>query len=335
MNKKFVNSFKKNFSELKSIPIIDISPLRNGNEKDKCDIGRQIDEANSNIGFFMIKNTGIDFNFIRQTIDQSEKFFLSDMENKMKCRVDDPPEFKAWGYFPRNREVLERGKDLNKKQKNSYLNDINESFNMQNDNPMAGLPKRIYPDFPPEFKEVFPRYWNECENLSNLLMTGFAYGLNMPEAFFKDKFNYCASALRVLHYPEGVKLKSGQFRASEHTDYGSLTILYSTASGLQVKDRDGNWIDVDVPWEHFVINIGDLMAFWTNDRWVSTPHRVITRDSENPVKRFSLAFFHNPNRDVLVDCIESCRSKNNPAKYKRVVSGDFILQKFKASIGEA
>ncbi len=330
-------SIFKNFStdnKIKSVPIIDLHLLREGNVNDKKAIGKQIDEANKNIGFFMIKNTGIDFKYIHQTLDVCEKFFHSDMDNKMLCRVDNPPENKAWGYFPRNREILERGKDFKAKGKNTYLNDINESFNMQNDNPNAGFPKRILPDNPVEFKDNLPAYWKKCENLAGILMEGFAYGLDLPHNFFNDKFTNCGSALRVLHYPKGVKLEPGQFRASEHTDYGSLTILYSTAPGLQVKDRQGNWIDVEVPDGHFVINIGDLMAFWTNDRWVSTPHRVISRDNENPEKRFSLVFFHNPNVDAVVDCIPSCHSESNPKKYERVISGDFIANKFKASIGE-
>jgi isopenicillin N synthase-like dioxygenase len=130
-------------------------------------------------------------------------------------------------------------------------------------------------------------------------------------------------------------LQQGQFRASEHTDYGALTVLYSTAAGLQVKNTQGEWIDVEVPKGHFVINIGDLMSFWTNNRWVSTPHRVVTKDSAKPTKRFSLVFFHNPNYDAKVECIPTCETRENPAKFSHVLAGDFIMKKFKASIGEA
>ena len=83
-----------------------------------------------------------------------------------------------------------------------------------------------------------------------------------------------------------------------------------------------------------MINIGDLMSFWTNNRWVSTPHRVVAKDIAKPTKRFSLVFFHNPNYDAKVNCIPSCHSTENPAKYSQVLAGDFIMRKFKASIGE-
>jgi isopenicillin N synthase-like dioxygenase len=331
LSKKFFSSGKI----IESIPVIDIAPLRSGDPVAMKKVGKQIDEVNKEIGFFLVKNTGIDFDHIQKTLKACEDFFLSPLENKMQCRIDSPPEYKPWGYFPRNMEQLQRGKDFDKKEKKTYLNDINEQFNMQNDNPKAMLPAPTFPSYPTEFKPHFIKYWKDCENLSNLLLKGFALGLDINENFFENKFDYCASALRVLHYPEGVKLQPGQFRASEHTDYGSLTVLYSTAPGLQVRNRKGEYIDVVIPWGHFVINIGDLMAFWTNDRWVSTPHRVIAKDNEVPVKRFSLAFFHNPNSDSLVECIPSCQSSENPWKYEKIYSGDFIMKKFKASIGEA
>lgn len=324
---------KKSFVDINKIPLIDLEPFRKGTANDRKDVGKQIDEANKNIGFFAIKNSGIEEKFVRKTLDVTEQFFMSPMENKMKTRVD-TDEYKAWGYFPRNTELLQRSLDYNKKELNTYLNDINESFNLQSSNPKALFPKRLFPPQPTEFSTIFPQYWDESANLANTLMKAFALGLDLEESFFVDKFTHCASSLRVLHYPEGVKLQPGQFRASEHTDYGALTVLYSTAPGLQVKRRDGKWIDVEIPWGQFVINIGDMMAFWTNDRWVSTPHRVIAKDHAEPVKRFSLVLFHNPNHDALVECIPTCQSQTNPWKYSPVKSGDFIMKKFKASIGE-
>jgi len=95
-----------------------------------------------------------------------------------------------------------------------------------------------------------------------------------------------------------------------------------------VKARTGEWIDIEIPWNHFVINIGDLMAYWTNDRWISNLHRVVSSESGNSEDRFSLAFFHNPNSEALVECIPTCHSSSNPIKYKKVYSGDFLWHSF-------
>ena len=331
-NLKIIPFFKKGFLFSSKIPVIDVSPLYELNIQAFQQVGQQIDEANRTIGFFLIKNTGIDFSNVSQLVSTSQSFFQSSIDNKMTCR-NPATEYLPWGYFPRNMEQLQRGKDF-ENQKQDYMNDVNEQFNLQSDHPLALLPLRQYPPYPMEFKQVFDNYYRQAYELSNLLMKGFAAGLGIPFNFFEDKFTYASSCLRVLHYPQGEKLVPGQYRASEHTDYGALTLLYSTAAGLQVKNRKGEWLDIEVPWKHFVVNIGDLMAFWTNDRWVSNLHRVVGK-GDNPLKRISVAFFHNPNYDAEIECISTCVDKSqNKGKYDKVMSGDFIMKKFKASVGE-
>jgi isopenicillin N synthase-like dioxygenase len=190
--KNSIKNSKKLFSTaIKSIPIIDLKPLIQGTEIEKRKVGLEIDQANKEIGFFLIKNTGIDFGHVRKTLDICEEFFLSPLENKLKSRIDDTPENKPWGYFPRGTEQLQRGKDhdLTDKNKRTYLNDVNEQFNMQNDHPKANLAKRIYPQHPKEFEPAFSKYFKDCEMLSNKLMEGFAYGLNLNPDFSERNFN--------------------------------------------------------------------------------------------------------------------------------------------------
>lgn len=316
-----------------SIPVIDVSPLYSKNIKAIQDVGRKIDEANKEIGFFLIKNTAIDFEKINEVIEISKDFFKSSLDNKMTCRNDHDPAYLPWGYFPRNYERLQRGKDF-ENPKNDYLNDVNETFNLQNLNPNSQEPLRQFPPYPLNFKQILEDYYQKAYELSNLMMMGFAAGLEIPLNFFDDKFTYGSSALRLLYYPPGERLNNGQYRTSEHTDYGSLTLLYSTSSGLQVKNRRGEWLDIEVPYENFVVNIGDLMAFWTNDRWVSNLHRVVGKE-EIPKERYSVVFFHIPNHDAVIECIPNCADlTTKKGKYEKITSGDFIMRKFKAAVGK-
>ncbi len=132
-----------------------------------------------------------------------------------------------------------------------------------------------------------------------------------------------------------------QIRASAHTDYGSLTILAvdDAPGGLQVQDVNDQWESVKAPSNSFVVNLGDLMARWTNDEWRSTMHRVINppqdddqqQQAQKSNRRQSIAFFHCINYDAVVECIESCKSPENPPKYEPILAGVHLLQKHEAA----
>jgi isopenicillin N synthase-like dioxygenase len=156
--------------------------------------------------------------------------------------------------------------------------------------------------------------------VDNVLRHSF---INLLPSFLFFKRNY--------PHPEVPPLP-GQLRASAHTDYGSLTILRqdNAPGGLQVLNKDGSWQDVKTgDQDVFIINLGDLMARWTNDQWVSTIHRVINPppDAKGSTRRQSMAFFHNLNADALVETIPTCITPENPLKYEPVRALEYILQK--------
>lgn len=166
-------------------------------------------------------------------------------------------------------------------------------------------------------------------------MRGFALSLRLEEDWFASKTNRHASSLRALNYPSlgpGFEAVPGQMRASAHTDYGVLTVLKSGGPGLQVKLRDGAWHDVPFIPHGFVINLGDLMSRWTNDRWLSTPHRVVTPPvAVGANRRQSMAYFCNLNMDAHVEAIPTCVSSDSPAKYPPTKAGDHLMAKHTAS----
>ena len=152
---------------------------------------------------------------------------------------------------------------------------------------------------------------------------------DLDETFFADKIDRHITAMRINHYPEQqVSPLNGQLRAGAHTDYGMLTILNSEnkAGGLQVLTRSGSWIDVETDPDTFVVNIGDLLMRWTNDRWASNTHRVVNPPSgETQEARLSIAFFHHPNYDALIECV----SPEGEVKYPPVLSGAYQDLKYR------
>ena len=171
-------------------------------------------------------------------------------------------------------------------------------------------------------------------------MRVFAVALKMPEDAFEPTIDKPISALRALNYPEqAVPPKPGQLRAGAHTDYGSLTILLPQpgSGGLQIVDPSGNWIDVPPVPGAFVINIGDLMARWTNDRWVSTLHRVVNPElaAGASSRRQSFAFFHQPNWDQEIVCLPTCLAAGETSKFEPVRSGPYLMSKFQSTVKPA
>lgn len=189
-----------------------------------------------------------------------------------------------------------------------------------------------WPAAPPGFRGAWADYYRAMERLAATLLRSFALALGLDEQWFEDKIDRHASALRALNYPRlTVAPKEQQLRASAHTDYGSLTILRSGGPGLQVRARDGEWLEVPEVRDSFVVNLGDLMAVWTNDRWVSTLHRVVVPELETQQRRQSLAFFHNVNPDAVIECIETCVSASSPASYPPMTAGEHLARKHRAA----
>jgi isopenicillin N synthase-like dioxygenase len=127
------------------------------------------------------------------------------------------------------------------------------------------------------------------EDLAARIMRVFAVALKLPADFFNPFISAPVSALRALNYPTlSTPTKPGQIRAGAHTDYGSLTILLPQADsrGLEILSPNGSWVEVPPHENSFVINIGDLMARWTNDRWVSTVHRVVMPSADSHSRSF-------------------------------------------------
>jgi isopenicillin N synthase-like dioxygenase len=187
----------------------------------------------------------------------------------------------------------------------------------------------VWPSRPAGFAEAAERYYGAMERLVGELMCLIALGLGLDEHFFDDKIDKHITAMRLNFYPELKEPPApGQLRGGAHTDYGLLTILNgeNVPGGLQVETRKGEWLDVETDPDTFVVNIGDLLMRWTNDRWVSNVHRVVTPPAAAAgAKRLSIAFFHHPNYDAVIECI----CPPGEAKYPPVRSGEYRDLKYR------
>jgi len=194
----------------------------------------------------------------------------------------------------------------------------------------------LWPERPAGLREVYEAYYRVMDALAIDLMRLFALALDLPEHYFDSSVDRSISRLRVRNYPAPeVAPEPGQLRAGAHSDYGSLTILKTEdrPGGLQVRSSTGEWLDVPHLPGCFVVNIGDMLARWTNDRWVSTLHRVVNPPAERVAesRRQSVVFFQNPNYEAVVACLPSCSDAGSPPKYPPTTSGGHLREKFLAT----
>ncbi|WP_196941837.1 isopenicillin N synthase family dioxygenase [Pseudooceanicola algae] len=325
-----------------SVPVIDIAPFLGGTPEGKRDVADQVRRACEEIGFFLIKGHGVDQQMIDATYQSAADFFQLPLEEKLKIRQ--PSTEIARGYTPFKGENLSSGMGAAGGADLKEILDFGPMTVPQDDYHKGGeaggfFHDNIFPERPETFRADMTAYYKRMNALADDLMRIFANALDLPEDFFTDKLDRNISALRVICYPEQHETpEPGQLRGGAHTDYGTLTILMSdrSAGGLQARHRDGYWVDVTIEPGTYVINLGDLMQIWTNDRWVSTLHRVVNPPAElaETSRRHSVVFFHQPNYDAVITALPNRGQEDATPNYAPVTYKDHWTGKWNASRGK-
>jgi isopenicillin N synthase-like dioxygenase len=309
---------------------------------DDADIGQAIDAALTEIGFFILADHGVAPTVLADVERQALAFFDLPVAVKEACLSEGPGSPR--GYIPFEKENLAATTGAR------VPPDLRDGFSLgplavrQSRAVIAGIDATYHPNRwpvePAGFRPAIERYYRAMEQTTERLMRAFAATLALPEDFFTSRFHDHNSTLRLNHYPPLDRpARPGQLRAGAHTDYGALTILWGQdrPGGLQLQRRDGTWLDVAAPPDCFVINVGDLMMTWSNDRWVSTPHRVAVPPMESgpASRRLSMTYFCNPDDQLEIACLPTCCGAGHPAKYPPMRAGEHRHRKITASLVQA
>lgn len=312
------------------LPVIDLAddPLR---------IARQIGDACAELGFFQIVGHGVPDVVVDSAWRATRAFF--DEPEAVRLAVAMPYAGYPYGYQGFSGETLAAS------DKDSSLGDLTppdrkHTFSF---GPIEGLEGDVidpderwvrspnqWPASPAGFRDTLETYYRAMSALAAHLLQLMAMGLHLAPTFFEAMISRHVSALRCLDYPALTEPPlPGQLRAGPHTDYGTLTILRTArgVNGLQTRDRTGEWSDVDAVDGGFVVNLGDTLARWTNDRWRSTMHRVV--DTGEASRRTSIAFFHNANWDARIECLPGL----GQPLYAPVSAGRHLMEKFHRAVG--
>lgn len=314
------------------VPVVDIGGWDGGDEAHRAGVAAQVDAGARAVGFLQIAGHGVATAQVEAMLDAADHIFA--LPPEAKAALIPPPHINR-GYAPVGSESLTYSLGVDSPP------DLFEAFNIGPEQVPVDDPiyvaqvdgvfvPNIWPADLVSEREALVSYFAAVADLARRLTRIFAVALGMPEDFFVDKTDHSTDTLRLNNYvrASGTGPRPGQVRMGAHTDYGIVTVLYGDrVPGLEIVAPDGEWTSV-VPEEGlFLVNLGDLLAQWTNDRWRSTVHRVVPPEGDGPARRRSAAFFHDGNYDARIECLPTCCSDTDPPRYPPVVVGEHLRAK--------
>jgi isopenicillin N synthase-like dioxygenase len=308
-----------------SIPLIDL----HGNIDSEAPLAREtaarLHEALSTIGFAYIAGHNVAAASRDAAFAASREFHASPLERKQSIAING---------FHRGYMGMATSTIVTSSVAKVTRPNMSESLMLMHELPpddhrlLTGLPLQgpnQWPGWVPDFQVRIERYIAEVDALSRYLVQLIAMSLGLPALALDHHFEKPTTFLRLLHYPPQPPLEDEQIGSAPHTDYGVITLLaQDDAGGLQVRPRGGDWIEAPPIANTYVLNVGDMLARWTNMRFVSTPHRVINRSGGD---RYSLPYFFDPGMDALIECLPTCTDEANPPKHAPVHYGDYLLDR--------
>ncbi len=311
------------------IAIVDIAPFIHGDAEDRRRVARAFGAAFETTGFAVIVGHGVPETLASGLYDAVTAFF--EEPYAVKAGYIPPEQTKGRGYLPVGIESV--AKTLS----GETPPDLCEALVFSAPHRPEAATANLWPAEPPRLRGLVEDWTAAMVTLTHHLSELSALALDLPEDYFADAYRDPALVLRFVNYPDQIEPpRPGQMRYGEHHDYGALTILRqdSAPGGLQIKDHDGEWKEAGVVPGSFVINVGDLMARWTNNRWRSTLHRVSNpgRELTGSTRRLSLVAFTGPNEQSEVACLPSCTDADHPPLFEPVTAGDYIRAKLTASM---
>ncbi|KAI1864959.1 uncharacterized protein JN550_008505 [Neoarthrinium moseri] len=324
-------------ADLSEVPIIDISPIYSSSVAARQRVAQQLRDACTNTGFFYITNHGVPADALEAAHAASLEFFRQPRAVKERAHASQSRIYN--GYKPPQTQRINPFESV----------DVRESFSWKYDpkydesvTDMDAIPAKVSQcptseEFLwdatanlPHFKDAILKYWRSCLKLARALVRSFALSLHLPEDYFDDKFSHPDATFSVNYYPPleqpaAALDESVQVSIGSHTDFQLFTMLWQDSTGgLQVLNKQGQWLKAKPIEGTFVVNIADYMQRITNDLYVSTIHRVQNWSGK---ERISMPFFFGFNLNESCDVLDSCVAPGEKKKYQEISCHDWVKKR--------
>ncbi len=313
-----------------AIPVIDCGPAFRGEPGGLDAVARAVRRASVEVGFFYLAGHGVPQDVIDAAFQASREFHAMPLDDKRRLDLNE----NNIGYLGVNQSI-QGASTVHKATRPNY----NESFFISHDRgathpdvvadkPLRG--RNQWPEGHAWMRSVMMRYFKTLERVGETMLPALARALDMPAGYFTPFFqNEAHATLRFLHYPPQETEDAEQFGQGPHTDNSFITMLArETVPGLAVRLPSGEWLAPPVIAGTFLVNLGNVMKRWSNDRFRSTPHGVL---NDSGGDRYSIAFFYSPNPDSVIECLPSCVGPDDPPRYPRAVYRDLVLDFYNAN----
>lgn len=297
-----------------SIPVIDISA--SASPQDAC---RQIDSACRGLGFFAITGHGVPSELLDGVLAATRKFFARPLAYKTSLAIELSDHHR--GYAGIEGELLEPGLRADCKETMDFGPEVPAEDPLRS--PLEG--PNQWPDIA-GFRDAVEAYQAGVLDAAKRLLRLVAQALSQEQSFFDQRLERPLVGTRLIRYPAVAQPLRDQLGCGAHSDYGCVTLLHTDGTpGLQLADVGGRWHDVLAPPGSFIVNLGDMLARWTNDQYRATVHRV---QSPRTVDRYSVPTFVNPSYDTAVECLSSCLGEGEQPKHPATTSGTYLQSRF-------
>ena len=300
-----------------TIPLLDVAPYLAGEPGARERLGAELRWAFEKVGFYYLRGHGIPQSLIDSTFAQAARFHALPMERKLAVKVNE----ENVGYLP-----MKVGQFPGRQPSSNAAFFLRRD--REPDDPLVLSKRRFHGlnQWPAElrgFRETALAYMQAMETLCRRLVPIYATALDLPPDAFDRAYAEPHLILRLTHYPALAAGEAASVSLTPHTDSGFMTLLApNPVPGLSILLPDGRWVDAPAVEDAFVVNGGDILHRWTNERFLSTPHRVINRTGGD---RYAIPFFCDPNHDTVIECLQSCRSAAHPSKYPPIKFGDYAI----------
>jgi isopenicillin N synthase-like dioxygenase len=304
------------------IPSLDLHDFLKGGES-KATFVKQIGSAYSDIGFIAVKNHGISEALLAALYEQVAAFFA--LPKEIKSQYEDGQGGQR-GYTSFGKEHAKGNPNKDLKEFWHFGREVSAEDPLKNVYPENKWVKEL-----PSFNQVGMEVYAALDQLGSQILRAIALYLNLDETYFESKTQNGNSILRPIHYPPITSEPEHSIRAGEHEDINLITLLIgASAEGLQVLNKQNEWVAITQVEEHIVVNVGDMLQRLTNNMLCSTTHRVVNPPRESwHIPRYSIPFFLHPRPEMDLSCLPSCVSENNPLQYAPITAGEYLEERLR------